>query len=281
LKSLKQKFLIHNFTMPTLQQLYYLEISPEKFISKCSEVELQEIILLANARLRRDEASPAAPEPAPLSVAAPVKARPKTRSNAWTPEEDALIRKLYPTTPTKTLAEQMNYRRSTHSIVQHANTIGVSKEPIAQCNTWTPEEDALIRELYPTTSAKALSEKMNHRRSPDAIYRQAIALGIRKNKKSRLPTYGRPSAPVREATPPPAPPKRATKPAGDLEQAGGFSVHEEITSLREQALRVLEKAKAAEAAKRLVTVRIDRRTLLQVPAGKDVETWKGKYNKLS
>jgi hypothetical protein len=49
--------------MPTLQKLFYLDINitPEKFIGNCSEVELQETILLANIRLNRLEKTPAKP----------------------------------------------------------------------------------------------------------------------------------------------------------------------------------------------------------------------------
>jgi hypothetical protein len=53
--------------MPTIQKLFVLEVTPEKFVDSCTEVELQEVILLAEKRLTRIERvnrqfSPKAPE---------------------------------------------------------------------------------------------------------------------------------------------------------------------------------------------------------------------------
>ena len=108
--------------MPTLQQLYYLDITPEKFIDNCSDVELQEVFLLANARLNRMEKT-SSPPPATkpqskdLPKVAPKKALPKAsitstvpaaRCRKWTSEEDAMLGKLLSEMSGKKIAEKLN-----------------------------------------------------------------------------------------------------------------------------------------------------------------------------
>jgi hypothetical protein len=41
--------------MPSVKQIFTLEVTPEKFIEGCTEVELQEVMLLAERRLKRLE----------------------------------------------------------------------------------------------------------------------------------------------------------------------------------------------------------------------------------
>jgi hypothetical protein len=41
--------------MPTIQKLFTLEIAPEKYVDSCTEVELREVVLLAEGRLGRME----------------------------------------------------------------------------------------------------------------------------------------------------------------------------------------------------------------------------------
>lgn len=43
--------------MPKIEHLFTLEITPERFVEACSEYELNEVYLLASARLRRLEAA--------------------------------------------------------------------------------------------------------------------------------------------------------------------------------------------------------------------------------
>lgn len=43
--------------MPRIQNLFTLDVTPEKFIEACSDVELQETYYLAYNRLRRLEAA--------------------------------------------------------------------------------------------------------------------------------------------------------------------------------------------------------------------------------
>ncbi|MDR0694702.1 MAG: hypothetical protein LBF81_05335 [Prevotellaceae bacterium] len=140
--------------MPTIQKIFYLDITPEKFIDNCSVVELQEIILLANARLNRKERTPVASEqdaadivPLPplksLSKPAAIEAPPKPshrkalpkaapgaavtkkeRSN-WTPEEDATLRKLWTSMLGVEIAKKLN--RDYKSLMAHAKKLGLIK----------------------------------------------------------------------------------------------------------------------------------------------------------
>lgn len=45
------------FTMPKIDKIFTLEITPERFVEACSEIELNEVFLLSAARLRRLEAA--------------------------------------------------------------------------------------------------------------------------------------------------------------------------------------------------------------------------------
>jgi hypothetical protein len=118
--------------MPTLQQLHYLEITPEKFIDNCSPVELQEVILLANARLNRMEKTPATPEPvAPKPEPAPLPPGPEKEHKKqlrfrWTLEEVDILRELYPTTSAEELAKKLN--RHPDAIMMKAGKLGIKKQ---------------------------------------------------------------------------------------------------------------------------------------------------------
>jgi hypothetical protein len=70
--------------MPTIQKLFFLEITPERFVDNCSESELRETAMLIEARLDRlfttskmtENALPQSPQ-CPQSAA--IEAAPKKR----------------------------------------------------------------------------------------------------------------------------------------------------------------------------------------------------------
>ncbi len=135
--------------MPRVTQIFILEVTPVKFIDNCSAVELQEVILLANARLDRLE-----------QASNPQRGEQKSA--------DDLLELDW--------AEQVQEPA--------ALPIGEQTEKVKEKSYWTPEEDGQLRKLYPTTKAKDLALQMN--RSNRAITQRAGLLGIGKNKKGKL-----------------------------------------------------------------------------------------------
>jgi hypothetical protein len=188
--------------MPTLQQIYILDVTPEKFIDNCSDVELQEIILLANAKLSRHETSAPAQAyakklPAPMRQVA-VKALPK----GHTPKQS------------------------------------VRKRPF-----WTPEEDAILRKMWPSASGVDIAKRLNLEYK--TVMTHASKLGLRKR----------------------GSPKRT----GDARQEPEPTPEaEDITT---------PATPEPKPKKKMISVRVDKRTIVQVPEGTDIEELKAKYNK--
>jgi hypothetical protein len=133
--------------MPTLHKIYTLDITPEKFIDNCSEVELRKIILLANAKLsllgcevppapsiRKRETLPV-PSLKPLPASKPSS---RKRQN-WTPAEDAMLRDLWQSIPGKEIATKLN--RDYKVVMAHAAKLGLRKnKPKSQQLPPAPEE---------------------------------------------------------------------------------------------------------------------------------------------
>jgi hypothetical protein len=190
--------------MPTLQQIYYLDITPEKFIDNCSDVELQEVILLANAKLSRHETPASAPAPAqvPHELPAPPKqVAGKRRSKSPNPEQF------------------------------------ISKRG------WTPEEDAILREAWPSTAGTVIAERLN--RNYKVVMARASKLGLRKR--------------------------------GSLKRTGATWRRPEPTPEAEDP--TMSAAPEPKPKKKMISVRVDKRTIVQAPVGTDVEKLKAKYNK--
>ena len=189
--------------MPTLQQLYYLDITPEKFIDNCSAVELQEVILLANARLNRMEKTASPPPAAPTAV----KALPKVAPKKALPKAS--------TTPTV---------------------------PVARGRKWTPDEEETLRRLWPNMKGTEIAKKLG--REYKTVMSRAGKFGLAKNNTKKCRVKALPK-------PPPEPKPKKDAPAGPF----------------------------VSVPKKKISVRIDKRTIVQVPAGTDVEKIKKKYNK--
>jgi hypothetical protein len=113
--------------MPILQKIFTLEISPEKFIDSCSDVELQEVFLLADAKLSRRGAIPvpATQIQAKALPAGPEPAQRAPRKRGWTDEDDAKLRELWPTCTgaEATRALKRNYK----TVASRAIVLGLRK----------------------------------------------------------------------------------------------------------------------------------------------------------
>jgi hypothetical protein len=184
--------------MPTLQKLFYLEITSEKFIDNCSAVELQEVILLANEKLSRL---------IPETLAAPAEA--------------VVLKPL----PPSLRAKRSNLPTATVPIVSGSK------------RKWTSDEEATLRLLWPSTPGKKIAKKLG--RPYKSVMTRASKLGLSKNKKREAKT--------RQQPPPELEPELETAPAVPI------------------------------VPKKLISVRVDKRTIVQVPAGTDVEKIKNKY----
>jgi hypothetical protein len=124
--------------MPTLQKIFTLEITPEKFVDNCSDVELQEVILLANKKLSYYDATPVAEESKESKVNKDNKVckdnkealkglpkSPKGKSGRWTAHEDATLREMWPNMAVLNIAFKM--KRGYNSVMGRANRLGLSK----------------------------------------------------------------------------------------------------------------------------------------------------------
>ncbi|SRR5579871_759739 len=72
----------------------------------------------------------------------------------WSPAEEALLRKLYPSVRTNTLCSLFQ-NRSAIAINTRAKLLNLSKSSYRKA--WTADEDAKLKSLWPNTSARALA----------------------------------------------------------------------------------------------------------------------------
>ena len=120
--------------MPSIQKLFYIDITLERFVDNCSDVELQELILLAASRLRRNEPAPSR-TPKNRRPAIPEKRKGKVRRTA---EDDAFLRKNLPSATVEELAELMN--RSVRCIYSHVKKLKI--KPAQKAGKRNPEPPA-------------------------------------------------------------------------------------------------------------------------------------------
>jgi len=106
-----------------------------------------------------------------------LKKRNYTEYIRWTPEMDAKIIQLYPTTPNRVLVEQ--FGRSISSIRERAAMFGLKKEGRVSNKSWTEEEHAMFVAKYPTMEGKVLAKIFN--RTVTALYAYAVKKGIKKS----------------------------------------------------------------------------------------------------
>lgn len=116
----------------------------------------------------------------------------------WTPEEDETVRRHYPLHgPQWSGWDELLPGRSYSAIVSRAGRLGVALAPelrslaisrglVGRGGLWTPEEDALVAEHYPTRGpAWELWDELLPGRSRPAISRRAGMLGHTYNRAPR------------------------------------------------------------------------------------------------
>jgi hypothetical protein len=97
------------------------------------------------------------------------------RRHNWPPEDDAIVRALYPTTNTQALAERIGV--TVDALLNRAHKLGITKR---NPNAWTPEQtDALVR-LYPTHTAEDIAQLIG--RATESVQHKASKLGLKKSR---------------------------------------------------------------------------------------------------
>ena len=98
---------------------------------------------------------------------------PNLKPDAWSAEEDEVIRLYYKSLGSKGVGEKL--RRSTRAIWSRATDLGVSCDLSAK--KWTPEEDSILRKHYPKHGCAYVSEVLG--RPFNGTKRRAALLGVR------------------------------------------------------------------------------------------------------
>ena len=76
-------------------------------------------------------------------------------AKAWLPEDERLLRRLYPNTRTAEIAAKM--QRSIPSVKSRAKVLRLRK--IRNYHRWTPAEDRVLRKFYPNTETGKLAAR--------------------------------------------------------------------------------------------------------------------------
>ena len=95
------------------------------------------------------------------------------RPDTWTSKDKRIIRKLYPTTSAKKIAEILG--RTTDAILCYATKVGLKNH----VRLWTPEQESELIRLYPHTPTKVVAEKLG--RSFQSVMSRAKKIGLKKN----------------------------------------------------------------------------------------------------
>lgn len=94
----------------------------------------------------------------------------------WSQEELNLLKEIYPTTSGKKLYSQFPLKTAA-AVKAKASVLGLLK--VDFYDVFTPEDDATIRELFPTVRANDIAKQLGF--SLGAIYRRASKLGVEKD----------------------------------------------------------------------------------------------------
>jgi len=100
----------------------------------------------------------------------------------WSWSDLELLREEYPNGDTRQLAQRLN--RAVASVHQRAHAMGIKKTPdyrkflALRPDSWTKDELAKLRELYPRTNARILAKELNRQYS--ALRVKASQLGLRR-----------------------------------------------------------------------------------------------------
>lgn len=106
------------------------------------------------------------------------RARPTSRP--WRAEEDAELRRWFPTETNVQLAERLT--RTPAAIAQRATALGLVRERpaprkhVLPLRRWSPADEALLRELHGRVSHREIAERLG--RTPHAVASRAHRLGL-------------------------------------------------------------------------------------------------------
>ncbi|HRH68888.1 MAG TPA: HNH endonuclease signature motif containing protein [Flavobacteriales bacterium] len=106
---------------------------------------------------------------------------PARRRDAWTPQEDAILREKYPVLKTEALMELLP-SRTRHSIVCRACKLKITVSNPK--HAWTPEEDEYLRVHFATHANSTLAKKM--KLDPEQVANHGHFLGLKKTRATWL-----------------------------------------------------------------------------------------------
>jgi hypothetical protein len=155
--------------MPTLQRIFTLEITPEKFVDNCSEVELEEVILLANKRLSYYDVIRVAEE-----------SKVNGKSGEWRVESGELAE-----AGAQSIIKQIN----SSTVQQKGGVEGLPKSAKGKSGGWTEREDGMLRELWPDMAVLDIAFKM--KRGYNSVMGRAYRLGLSKQKSNKEGKYSK------------------------------------------------------------------------------------------
>lgn len=104
---------------------------------------------------------------------------------AWTEEDDNVIRKAFPHGGAHEVQNNLKTERSLTAIYTRAKILGVNKDNFkyvrtkARDNEWTDEEDSILCRFYPVGGTNLVREHLKNERSPRAITKRCNSLGIK------------------------------------------------------------------------------------------------------
>lgn len=110
-----------------------------------------------------------------------------SRERLWTVEEEKLLRMLWPSSATETIAAAFP-GRSWHAICQKTSKLRLKRQWVRRRNCsgprWTPEEEELLRELYVReASVNEIADRLG--RSETAIMARAHTMGVARPRELR------------------------------------------------------------------------------------------------
>lgn len=103
--------------------------------------------------------------------------------NLWTPEEDALLRRLWPALSVEQIAERIG--RPVKGVYRRANRLGLTCGNQAAKVPWTPEEDKVLKERIGSMTYAEIGELLG--RTEKSVKHRALHLSLRGGPKPRLP----------------------------------------------------------------------------------------------
>lgn len=115
------------------------------------------------------------------------------RKDAWTPEEEELLKKIYPSESKENILAAFN--RPWKGIWSRAYSMGLRRDKdvilhemqeggraVIAPDTWTPEENEILQKIYESRNKEDIMASLPNR-TWRAIRNQAIKLGMRRNEK--------------------------------------------------------------------------------------------------